>query len=161
MRKLCSILIFVLTAIWLLGTGAQLAHAKVGLATGFGFGISNPFAAHIGPVYWTPGDSTTVAGYRQASAGPTELEQFIATVRKDEARIKKAQCLKNFAGYFGRHGVTTPRPLKGFSGCKKYALDNAYWKQRRGQPVVHNPVTAGHMRTTAEIAVHNMFIPWK
>lgn len=106
------------------------ADAKLSLAVGPHFGFANRFAPHIGPVYYTPGDRATAAASQKAESAPTELDQFLTGIRRE---AKKAKCAKLHAQYVGRHGVTTPTPLKGMQGCAKYARDEAYWQTRRGE----------------------------
>lgn len=129
---------------------AHDAAAKIGFAVGgFGPRLPHPGTVKVGPVYYAPGDRATAAASAKAENAPTELTQFLGSLHH------KARCAKLHAQYIGRHGLTTPRPLKGQSGCAKYARDNAYWKTRNGETVgLTSPGNA------VFYAAHNIVLPW-
>lgn len=135
-----------------LGTAVDEASAHVGIGTGFGPRLRNPLTPHVGPVYWTPGDKATAAASSRAENAHSELSEFLGKARHEQRKIK---CAKLHAQYMGRHGLTTPRPLKGSSGCAKYARDEAYWQTRRGER--HSLTTPGN---AIAYAVHNTILPW-
>lgn len=125
------------------------AHAHVGFATGLGPRLSNPLTPHVGRVYWTPGER---AAQRAMSQGSAELSQIDADLKRD---VRKIKCAKLHAQYVGRHGLTTPTPLKGYSGCAKYARDEAYWQTQRGERYT---VTSAFNQ--AAYTVHNTAFGW-
>src|SRR5437868_5327086 len=93
---------------------ARDAQAHIGISVGPKLGMSNPLTPHIGPVYWKPGDKVTHAAAQGATNAPDELSSFLSEQKHHE---NKAKCDLLHARYIGRHGLTTPRPLKGYSGC--------------------------------------------
>lgn len=134
---------------------ASPASADVGIAHGIGPHAPHPLTPHIGRVYWHPGDGSSAA-----ASNDRELSNLIAEL---EHKQRKLSCAELRAKYFGRHGVTTPRPLKGYSGCKKAAMDNAYWRHRRTQvnlPPANLRAAAFVPIDRVTIAIHNIALPW-
>lgn len=106
--------------------GFAIAQAHVGVAHGVGPRLSNPATPHIGPVYYTPGDGS----HHSASA--------IQKAESLPALMHKLNCDYLRMRYALRHGITTPKPLRGMHGCAKAAHDQRYWKARRHEPVTPN-----------------------
>lgn len=158
MRKLSKMVIAGFVGIMLVPAAA---HAHIGIASGIGPSLPHPLTPHVGPVYYTPGNKVTQGVYRQATSGPTELDEFLHGQTKTQRAVKKLNCAKLMVNYVMRHGITTPRPLKGFSGCQKWAMDNGYWQARHNTPhLPTNPVSVKQVTLNAEIAVHNVALPW-
>lgn len=150
--KRIAILFTVAAIAWcaVLTAACGIAEAKIGLAVGgIGPRLPHPGTVKVGPVTYTPGDAATEAAASSAENAPTELSQFVAGLKH------KSQCARLHALYVSRHGATTPRPLKGESGCAKYARDNAYWQSRRGErQSLTSPANA------VFYAAHNIVLPW-
>src|ERR1700742_2859788 len=85
---------------------AELSHAHIGFASGFGPHAPHPLTPHIGRLYFTPGD------------GSHNTER-VTELSKHHPTRAQAVCARNRVEYFTRHGIDTPRPLEGFSGCQK------------------------------------------
>jgi hypothetical protein len=118
---------------------AAIGHAQVGVAHGIGPHLSNPLTPHIGRVYYKPGDKASHKAEQELS-GDDALHSWVSDYGKAKHASHEASCAKLHADYISRHGATTPRPLKGYHGCEKYAKDNGYWKVRHGeQPSIPNP----------------------
>lgn len=133
MRKLAAILLILCPTTVTLWTAADAAHAQVGIAHGFHVGPTAP-ALHVGRAYYRPGSghsAQTAQDYADSVIQDT-LEASLAPKHARE-KLSKARCDQLRADYVGRHGMTTPRPLRGLHGCAKYASDSAYWRHRRGE----------------------------
>lgn len=159
MTRLCARFAVFAVALIIVSGLATAAHAKVGVAFGPHIGKS-PLTPHIGRVYWKPGAGNSIA---QAIRHPqTELDQFLADWNKTKKVAHRAKCMKLHLQYISRHGFTTPRPLKGFSGCQKYAMDQAYWHPATSGVTNNSAVTepVATITNNTVIAVHNIVLPW-
>lgn len=139
---------------------ASTVKADVGFAHGIGPHLPHPLTPHVGRFYYKPGQSDAAAKIESA---PTELEQFLATPKRAQKETAKLRCDRYHVEYVFRHGVTTPRPLKGFTGCKKYAMDAGYWRSRHNDGYV--PLDVQYLLTNTipnhvEIGLHNAVLPW-
>lgn len=153
---------------WAIFAPIPSAAAKIGIATGLGPHLSNPLTPHIGPVYYKPTARNSVAGdaAQAVDQAPTELEEFLGIAHRVRHAKAQAACDRHRVGYFYRHGITTPRPLKGFHGCQKYAMDAAYWRgyaadqlhQAKSDVSVSNVAEAATLQV--EISLHNIVLPW-
>jgi hypothetical protein len=123
------------------------AHASLVLMVG-PHAPSVGYTPHIGPVGYTSGGSHTV--------GPGEFLRNSPVLQHALARMRAARCKVLHAEYVARHGLTTPQPLEGFSGCKKWAMDASYWRERRygWQKVQVNAIAA--IQQEAAITAHNL-----
>lgn len=140
-----SLLLWLLIA---LGLAAGRATADVGIAHGIGPHLSDPLTPHIGRVYYKPGHKHK-ARELSASHAKADLDRVI----NDLIGVKHLRCDKLHAQYVARHGMTTPRPLKGYHGCAKYARDENYWKVRR-----HEKVSVTTPPTFATGKLHNAVV---
>lgn len=127
---------------------AAVSQAKIGIAHGVGPHLSNPLTPHIGRVYYKPGDKAT----RKLSATARDDASLDRIIARLEGVKQHVTCAKLHAQYASRHGLATPRPLKGYHGCAKYARDEGYWKTRRGERApVSNPFS--QLKSSAHNAV--------
>lgn len=135
---LCVLLVFTGTAI-----------GKIGVAAGFGPSMPHPLTPHVGRVYWKPGNRATRAAGEVM--GPTAIEQYAQKLNSVPKAKKKMNCDYLEVRYMLRHGVTTPRPLEGFHGCQKAAMDQRYWS---------NTPSVSSLTVQIETSVHNVVLPW-
>lgn len=155
---IASLIVAVWAFCWL---DVYVAHATLSYSGGIHApGIRKPTTVTIGPVSYNPGNGHV--NHRPVSeldgGGHTALDAFLHP-EQEKRRLQKLACAKNRFGYVMRHGVTTPTPLKGFHGCAKYALDAAYWRNRRNEPslkVQTDPLTV--IRQSMVLHIHDSFI---
>lgn len=108
------------------------------------------YTPHIGPVGFghNSSQSNASAAYRDSYVLASDLRHAAESARK-------ARCAQLKAEYVGRHGITTPEPLRGLHGCEKYRLDAAYWRQRReGVPAINANVAAATIEAV-KLSVHD------
>lgn len=150
MRRLYAAAILLAAFYLTLAVLAASAGAHIGVGTGIGPRLSNPLTPHIGRVYYTPGNNGP-SDYQIADKALNEALRLADKPRHAAERLSKARCRALAVEYISRHGLTTPAPLRGYHGCKKYAMDSQYWATRhgRGVPAVTTPGSA------ASYAIHN------
>jgi hypothetical protein len=117
--------------IWLACLAAQSANATIGIAHGIGPHLPSPTTISVGRVYYNPGDGHMSMNWQIADHGLAMALK--ATESHPLARARRDRCAVLHVEYVSRHGIATPDPLKGFSGCQKWAMDSAYWRHRRGE----------------------------
>lgn len=112
--------------VWLACLAAQ-AGAASGIAHGIGPHLGSPTTISVGRLYYRPGGG----GSQDWQTTDDAIDKALAATAHAPERARKLRCDQLHAEYVSRHGLTTPRPLRGFTGCEKYKLDAAYWRHRR------------------------------
>lgn len=132
----------ILAAVGIMLFGACAEAAKAGT---FHYGSFLPTAPHIGftPHVGPVGIDIHEKSDAEAPAKHTDTLEQDADALLAEGR--KARCDELHAAYTARHGVSTPRPLRGYHGCQKWAMDSGYWRARRehdpmGMVALLNPI---------------------